>query len=68
MNNYANVWHGDMVWCHKVAAPDGAFEEKCFLWERGAFVGLDFDLFDFRDFLHAQEGAQQVTFNDFLID
>ena len=32
-------------------ATDEAFQEQCFLWERGAFV----DLFNSRDHLHAQE-------------
>ena len=27
-----------------------AFQERCFLWERGAFVGADFDLFTFKNF------------------
>ena len=27
-----------------------AFQEQCFLWERGASVDVDLDLFNFRDF------------------
>ena len=32
-----------------------AFQEQCFLWERVASVGADFDLFNFKGILHAQE-------------
>ena len=31
----------------KGGAPDEAFQEQCFLWERGASVRADFDLFRF---------------------
>ena len=34
---------------------DEAFQEQCFLWERGASVCADFDLFNFQEFLYAQE-------------
>ena len=57
--NYANVWHGDVVWCHKVTElkgenTDEAFQEQCFQWEQGASVGAEFDLFNFQDFLFLQ--------------
>ena len=39
----------------KGGTTDEAFEEQCFLWERGAAVGADFHLFNFQDILHAQE-------------
>ena len=28
---------------------DEAFQDQCFLWERGASVGADLDLFNFHD-------------------
>ena len=34
---------------------DEQFQEQCFLWDRGASVGVDFELSNFQDFLHAQE-------------
>ena len=34
---------------------DEAFQEQCFLWERGASVGAGFDLFNSEDLLNAQE-------------
>ena len=34
---------------------DEAFQEQCFLWERGASISALFDLFNFQDLLHAQE-------------
>ena len=34
---------------------DEAFEEQRFPWERRASVGVDFDLFNFQDLLHARE-------------
>ena len=39
----------------KGGASDEAFQEQCFLWERGASVGADFDLLNFQDLLQAQE-------------
>ena len=36
----------------KGGTTDEAFQEQCFLWERGALVGL---FFNFKDFLQAQE-------------
>ena len=33
---------------------DEAFQEQCFLWERGASVGADFNLFNV-NLLHVQE-------------
>ena len=38
----------------KGGATDEAFQEQCFLWERGASVALDFNLLNFEDCLHAQ--------------
>ena len=32
-----------------------AFQEQCFLWERWASDGADFDLLNFQDLLHVQE-------------
>ena len=61
--NYANAWHSDVVWCHnvtvlKAGAADEVFQDQWFLWERGASVGADFDLFHFQDILLAQEHIQ----------
>lgn len=39
----------------KGTTTDEAFVEQCSLWERGASVGADFDIFAFEDILHAQE-------------
>ena len=39
----------------KGGTADEAFQEQCFLWDRGAPVGVDFDLFNFQDHLHAQD-------------
>ena len=39
----------------KGGTTDEMFEEPCFLWERGASVGVDYDLFNFHDVLHAQK-------------
>ena len=38
---------------------DEAFEEQCFLWERGASIGADFDLFNFHDLLPIQNTEGQ---------
>lgn len=42
---------------HKIKgrATEEAFREQCFLWERGAAVGVDCDLFNIQDLLHTQE-------------
>ena len=55
------MWHGDIVWCHKVkgikgGTTDKTREEQCFLWverseETGASEGVD--LFNFKDIWHA---------------
>ena len=35
---------------------DEAFQEHCFLWERGASVDAEFDLFHFKDlYVYAEE-------------
>lgn len=34
---------------------DEKFQDRWFLWERGASVGLDFDLFNFKDLLNSLE-------------
>ena len=39
----------------KGGTTDVAFREQRFLWERGAFVGAEFDLFNMQDLWHAQE-------------
>ena len=39
----------------KGGTTDEVFQEQCFLWERGAPVSSDFDLFNFQDLLHAHE-------------
>ena len=69
--NVANLCHGDVVQCHKVTelkasgatsrARDEAFQtlqDQCFLWQRRAPVGADFDLFNLTDLLHAQKPKQ----------
>ena len=35
--NYAHVWHGDVVWRHRIkgGTTDEAFRERCFAWELG---------------------------------
>lgn len=39
----------------KGGTTDKAFQELCFMWERGAPVDADFRLFNFQYILHAQE-------------
>ena len=50
-----------MTWRHSVMSQshgikgrttDEAFQEQCFLWERGAPVSLVIGLFKFQDILH----------------
>ena len=50
-------WHSVMLQSHRIKGrdTDEAFQEQCFLWKREASVGVDFDLFNFHDLLHAQE-------------
>ena len=45
----------------KGGTTDEAFQEQCFLWERGASAGVDFDLFNIQDLLHAQEYKKTMT-------
>ena len=38
--NRANVWHGDVLWCHKIIELKGettedALKGQCFLWKPG---------------------------------
>ena len=46
-----------VTWCYLTKSlsegetADEALQEQCFLWERGALVGADFDLFKFQDLL-----------------
>ena len=42
----------DVTKCHRVkgGTTDEAFQERSFLWERGASVGADFDLLTFKIF------------------
>ena len=49
------MWHGDVVWCHKVGTTNEAFQEQAHLWEKGASVGVDFGLFNYQDPPHAQQ-------------
>ena len=48
---HVNVWHGVMSQSHwiKGETTDEAFEEQCFLCERGASVGVNFDILNFQD-------------------
>ena len=39
----------------KGVTTDEAFQELCFLWERRASVGVDCNLFNSQDLLHAQQ-------------
>ena len=39
-----------------------AFQEQCFLWGRGASVGVYFDHFNFQDLLHAQGTLYEIIF------
>ena len=41
---------------------DEAFQEQCFLWERGAYVGADFDLFMLQ-YSHTQEPKKKIEKN-----
>ena len=44
----------DMVTkCDVALTPHEAFQEQCFLWEKGASVGVDFDHFNSQDLLQA---------------
>ena len=43
------------LWCSVMSQSHEAFQEQCFVWERGASVGAVFDLFHFYDILHTQE-------------
>ena len=47
-----------MVTCQskkiKVGATDEVFQDQWYLWERGASVGVDFDLSNFQDLLQEQ--------------
>ena len=47
---------------NKGGATDEAFHEQCFLWERGASFGEDFDFFNL--LLHAQESIEQSEGKD----
>ena len=40
-------WHSVMSQIHRIkgGTTDEAFQEQCWLWERGASVGVDFELF-----------------------
>ena len=49
----------NLVCCHTVTEFEAgltneAFQEQCFLWDGGVFVGADFDLFNFLDLSHAE--------------
>ena len=59
-----NMWHGGIVW-YIGGATDEAFQEQCFLWERGASVGAEFRLLQFQDLSHANKPikTQMVFFN-----
>lgn len=54
--NYAKVRYGNAVWRHKVTGQDHVtttdepFQEQCFLWQRGALIDVDFDLFNYKKF------------------
>ena len=40
----------------KSVITDVVFQEQCFLWERDASVGAEFDLFNIKDlYVHAEE-------------
>ena len=47
--------HCDVLWCHnvtqlKVGLLTGRFRSSVILWQRGASVGADFGLFNFKIF------------------
>ena len=46
MHKCVTRWHSVM---REGTTTDEAFQEQCFLWERGASVGADFNLFIFQD-------------------
>ena len=46
------VTYLDVIKSQNYKTTDEAFEEQCFLWERGDSVGADFDLFNSQDLLH----------------
>lgn len=63
--NCSNVWHGDLVGCHKVTVIQVGLLtrcfrlfRKCFLWEEGTSVIADFGLFSFQDLLDAKESIK----------
>ena len=47
---------------------DGAFPEQCFLWDRGAPVGVDYGLFNFQDLLNTQGTWQERKKTKSIID
>ena len=52
---WMSCWHSVMSWSHRIkgGVTFEAFQEQCFLWERGASVGAHFELFNFQDvFMH----------------
>ena len=60
-----HAWPSISMWCHKVTELKKGllmrrFRSSIFLWERGASVGADFDLFNFQDLLHAQEDTYKT--------
>ena len=50
-----------ITWRHRIKdrGPDEAFQGQCFLWERGASDGVNFDLFNFQKLSHAQHTEGQ---------
>ena len=43
---------------------DEVFQEPCFLWERRASVGADFDLCNIQDLLYAQQPTVYKTLKE----
>ena len=53
--NYANVWHADVVWCHRTegGTTDEAFRSSVFCGRRELLLILTF--FNFQDLLHKNQ-------------
>ena len=57
---HANVWHGDVVWCHEVKELNVGLlmrrlRSSVFCGREKLLFGVDFRLFNLKDRLHAQE-------------
>ena len=63
------LWHSVMSQSDRIKGNTSgeAFQEECFLWERGASVCVDIELFSSEDLLHAWEHAKQKKLQKIII-